>query len=702
MVDSNSKYTNHLINEQSPYLQQHAHNPVNWRAWNEESFAVAEREDKPIFLSIGYATCHWCHVMERESFEDEEVAALLNDKYISIKLDREERPDIDAAYMDVCQAMTGHGGWPLTILMMPDKKPFFAGTYFPKRSTFGRAGIIDILSKIAQLWENERPKIIESSSYIYNSLSTRAQQDFYLEFSADILVRTVEIFSSNFDKDYGGFRQSPKFPSPHQLCFLLRMYRRTGEKSTLDMVMKTLRSMRNGGIFDHIGYGFHRYSTDEKWLLPHFEKMLYDQAWLAIAYIEAYQLTKDEDFRRVAESILEYVSEKLTSPNGGFYSAEDADSEGVEGKFYVWTFDEIIEILGKEDAQLFMDVYGIEPDGNFREEATGNQTSENIPHLENSIEEYALQNNISSDVLRYKLEVIRVKLWKKRKERIHPLLDDKILTDWNGMMIAAYSKAAAAFQEPNYSIKAETAWQFISTKLMRSDGRLLHRFRNNEAAIPAFLDDYVAVGFGLFELYQATGNEKYLLECIRITDKAIALFEDENGGFFQSERGTEDTPFSNHKQVYDGAIPSGNSMMVHNLFRLGTALQRNDLVEHGLKAIYSFGKQIEQYSAGFTWLLSALEYFTGSRQEIVVQGNTEELFIVEAIQRLQQEFLPTSVILYAHNSTTIPVLTNQFEYSEENPCIHVCENYYCSIPMTSMEQFEIFITKETTIRGNEK
>lgn len=699
MIDNKVKYTNSLVHEQSPYLLQHAHNPVNWRAWNDETFAIAEREDKPIFLSIGYATCHWCHVMERESFEDVEVAELLNHNFISIKVDREERPDIDSVYMEVCQAMVGHGGWPLTILMMPDKKPFFAGTYFPKRSSLGRAGILDILDNISSLWDTNREKIVESSTYIFNALQSKSEQDFYSELPQDILQKAVNSFEANFDKVNGGFRQRPKFPSPHQLSFLLRMYRKTGENSTLQIVVKTLKSMANGGIWDHIGYGFHRYSTDEKWLLPHFEKMLYDQAWLTIAYTEAYQLTKDEEFRRTAENILAYVKEKLTSESGAFFSAEDADSEGVEGKFYVWNIDEIIEILGEKDALLFNEIYSIESDGNFQDEASGEQTRDNIPHLKTSLENYALIHNIDLGLLKEKLEKIRIKLWSTREKRVHPLLDDKILADWNGMMIAAFAKAGAAFQNSNFTECAERAWRYIQSKMIDSRGGLLHRIRNNNAAIPAFLDDYSALAFGLFELYQTTGRYEFLEECIHLTEDAVELFEAENGGYFQSKKGKDATPFSGQKQVYDGAIPSGNSMMIHNLIRLGTLIQRNDFLAAGMKAIYSFGQQINQHPTGFAWMLSALEFFSGKRQEIVVRGEADGPFLQFAVNRLLQEFLPGSVIMYSDSRANAHFQMQQLELETNNPAVFVCENYHCKLPMTTVEQLEEFIVAETTIRG---
>ena len=697
MPEASPSYTNELAKEKSPYLLQHAHNPVQWRAWNDAAFEAASREDKPIFLSIGYATCHWCHVMEHESFEDIGVATLLNDHYIPIKLDREEHPDIDAAYMEVCQAMTGRGGWPLTIIMMPDKKPFFSGTYFPKHSSHGRAGLIDILEKIAGLWQKDRMKIVESTSYIYNALQERAKQDFYTELTPDILTETVEIFRQNFDDVYGGFRQSPKFPSPHQLCFLLRMYARTKDESLLAMVTTTLTKMRLGGIYDQVGYGFHRYSTDERWFLPHFEKMLYDQAWLTIAYTEAYQVTREPLFKQTAEEIIAYVDECLTSPEGAFYSAEDADSEGVEGKFYVWKYDEIHALLPESDAHLFCDVFGIERSGNFHDESTGNPLEENIPFLQIPVDVYADTHSLDRDLLTNKLQVIRTTLWKARQKRVRPLLDDKILTDWNGMMIAALAKASAAFGDSRYAERAAKAWEFVESTLLHADGReVLHRYRDDEAAIRGLLDDYAALGFGVYELYQATGNRRYLDATIILAEQVRDKFEDEHGGFFLTEMQHEATPFTGQKQVYDGATPSGNSMAVVNLMKAGTLLQRNDFTESALKAVYAFGKQITSYSAGFTWMLTALEFFTGKRAEIVVHGSQQLPKVQELVVILQQAFLPGFVLIYADDSQEAAWFTTS-KADTLIPSVQICENYHCTLPITAPEDLKHYLAHGTLI-----
>ncbi|MBK9248067.1 MAG: thioredoxin domain-containing protein [Ignavibacteria bacterium] len=680
------RFTNELANEKSPYLLQHAHNPVQWKAWNEVAFETARREDKPVFLSIGYSTCHWCHVMENESFEDLGVAHILNEHYISIKLDREERPDIDAVYMEVCQAMTGHGGWPLTIIMMPDKKPFFSGTYFPKNSTHGRAGLVDILEKIAGLWNTDRRKLIESSEYVYSTLQQNTHHDMFAEFSPEILNDTVEKFRQIYDTTYGGFRQSPKFPSPHQLCFLLRMYHSTRDESVLEMVTTTLTKMRMGGIFDHIGLGFHRYSTDERWFLPHFEKMLYDQAWLAIAYTEAYQVTQSPLFKQTAEDILTYVEESLTSPEGAFYSAEDADSEGVEGKYYVWKYDELIAILGEEDGLIFTEVYGIEKAGNFRDEATGTLSSENIPYLKIPLQEYALNHSMEIEYLESKLKSIRSTLSKERTKRIHPIVDDKILTDWNGMMIAALAKAACAFQEPKYLLRAEKAWNFLSSKMLTSDGELLHRYRDNDASITGFLDDYAAIAFGLFEMYQAGGKREYLDISTKLSERLLAKFEDEKGGFHQVEKHSEDTPFTGQKIIYDGAYPSGNSMAILTLLKLGTLLQRKDFTESAIRAIYSSGTILTKYSTGLTWLLSSVHYVQSKRSELILCGDSSTSLWEEFTSMIQTAFLPSLVRLYQEDAQELIQLTRP-----TSSIVMICEDYSCKLPITSSGELTSYL-----------
>ena len=457
---------NRLAKESSPYLLQHKNNPVDWYPWGDEAFQKATELNRPIFLSIGYSTCHWCHVMEDESFEDEQVAQLLNDNFISIKVDREERPEIDHLYMTVCQAMTGKGGWPLTIIMTPDKYPFFAGTYFPKKGRMGRPGMIELLPAIADAWVNKKGELIQSANQIKKYLIDSNNKEIGDQLNQTILTNTNSQFINRYDKTHGGFGVKPKFPSPHNLIYLLRYHNMSGDKTSLLMVEKTLQEMRLGGIFDHVGFGFHRYSTDREWILPHFEKMLYDQAMLTLAYTEAYQITNNQLYKDTAEEILHYVKRDMTDKRGGFYSAEDADSEGEEGLFYLWTIEEIKNILNNEESELLINTYGLDLEGNYKDEATGKKTEKNILYLKESISNAKSKNRLND---------ITKKLYLAREKKIHPLKDDKILTDWNGLMIAAFAKAGDVFNSDDYIQQAEKSAQFILKNLTDNNGRLLKR-----------------------------------------------------------------------------------------------------------------------------------------------------------------------------------------------------------------------------------
>lgn len=527
------KKTNRLIHEKSPYLLQHAYNPVDWYPWSEEAFEKAKREEKPIFLSIGYSTCHWCHVMERESFEDEEVARVLNRDFVAIKVDREERPDVDHVYMTVCQAMTGQGGWPLTVLMTPEKKPFFAGTYFPKRSKYGRTGLLEILERVADAWKRKRTDLLQAGNRVTEAIRGNMDPAVRGELSEEMLTGAYEQLSDQFDERYGGFGQSPKFPRPHDFLFLLRHWKRTGEERALQMVEKTLEAMRRGGIYDHVGFGFSRYSVDDRWHTPHFEKMLYDNALLAVAYLEAYQVTGKEAYARVAREIFTYVLRDMTSPEGGFYSAEDADSEGEEGKFYLWTPEEIREVLGAGMGRLFCECYGVTDAGNFE--------GKNILHqIGISLSAVAVRHGMGMDELEQKLEEARRKLFQAREQRVRPHRDDKILTSWNALMIVALSRGARVLGERRYADAAEGAARFILKTLRRGDGRLLARYRDGEAAIPAFLDDYAFLAWGLIELYEATLRVEYLRRAADLAREMLDLFGDDRGGgavFLRQRRG---------------------------------------------------------------------------------------------------------------------------------------------------------------------
>ncbi|MCX5907617.1 MAG: thioredoxin domain-containing protein, partial [Deltaproteobacteria bacterium] len=489
---------NHLIHEKSPYLLQHAENPVDWYPWGAEAFQKAREEGKPVFLSIGYATCHWCHVMAHESFEDEEVSDLLNESFVAIKVDREERPDIDHLYMFVCQGLTGQGGWPLSIFMTPEGNPFFAGTYFPKSGRMGMTGFTGLLTQIANLWKNNREKLLKSGEGIRQALQ---QQEAGTEkggpaLDQKALQKAYIQLSRAFDPVWGGFGQAPKFPTPHQMNFLLRWGKRSGDSQAALMVEKTLQAMRQGGIFDQIGLGFHRYSVDEKWLVPHFEKMLYDQAMLAMSYLEAYQALGKSDYAETAREIFTYVLRDMTSPEGGFYSAEDADSENREGLFYVWTPREIQKHLGEDLGNLFCRFYDITHGGNF-EDGTS------IPHISRPLAAFAQTEKIPLPELTRALEEGRERLFAVREKRIHPLKDDKIITSWNGLMIAALAKGYQALQDPAYARAAKKAADFILGQMVK-DGRLMRRFRHRHIAHPGFLDDYAFFIWGLLELYEAT------------------------------------------------------------------------------------------------------------------------------------------------------------------------------------------------------
>ncbi|MCJ7618383.1 MAG: thioredoxin domain-containing protein, partial [Desulfobacterales bacterium] len=550
---------NRLALEKSPYLLQHAYNPVDWYPWGSEAFEKAKREDKPIFLSSGYSTCHWCHVMEKESYEDEEVAELMNDVFVSIKIDREERPDIDGVYMNVCQAMTGSGGWPLNIILTPDKKPFFAGTYIPKESSYGRKGMLELIPDISDIWKKNRGEAESLAAQVISSLSE--EQEGGEELKEDVLHVAYEQLLEVFDEQHGGFGGAPKFPTPHNLTFLLRYWKRTGDKMALRMVERILTAMSMGGIYDHAGFGFHRYSTDTRWLVPHFEKMLYDQALLAMAYTEAYQATGNQEFKRIACEVFTYVLRDMTSPEGGFYSGEDADSEGVEGKFYVWTEEEIDLALG-EDGELMKKVFGINKNGNFMEEEKS--SGKNILHLSKTLPELAADLKLQADEIRRRVGDAKQKLFAVREKRVHPGKDDKILTDWNGLMIAAFAKGAQAFDEPAYADAACRATDFILSRMRGKDGRFFHRYREGEPAVMAFLDDHAFLACGLIELYEATFEVSYLRAALEITDKMIEHFWDkENYGLYFTADDAEKLIFRK-KEIYDGAVPSGNSVAMLN------------------------------------------------------------------------------------------------------------------------------------------
>lgn len=678
---------NRLATEKSPYLLQHANNPVNWFPWSEEVFEIAKRDNKPVFLSIGYSTCHWCHVMERESFEDEEVAAILNEHYISIKVDREERPDVDHLYMSVCQAMTGQGGWPLTIVMTPEKKPFFAGTYYPKNRKYGRYGLMDLLPQLAEKWREDQAKVEEIGEQIVEETKGRMLSNLEGELSEQSLDRAYRQYEELFDETYGGFGSAPKFPTAHNISLLLRYYKRTGTERALEMAEKTLDSMYRGGMYDHIGFGFARYSTDERWLVPHFEKMLYDNALLAIAYLEAYQLTAKPEYAEVAEQIFTYVLRDMTDPDGGFYSAEDADSEGREGKFYVWKPDEVVDVLGADDGDQYCDLYNITEEGNFE--------GHSIPNLIGQVlETFAKRKSLTVSELRMKIESCRGKLFAYREERVHPHKDDKILTAWNGLMIAALAKGARVLANPAYAEAASKAESFLWSKLRREDGRLLARYRDGEAAFLGYVDDYAYTIWGLIELYEATFEPAYLQKAAGLARDMIKLFwDDEKGGLFFYGHDAEQL-LTRMKEIYDGAMPSGNSVAAYNLQRLSKYVYDAQLAQKSDELLQAFAGAAERYPNGHSLLLTALDFAVSSPMEIVIAGDPGKPETKRMLESVRRRFLPNVVVILVPNGQegdnvrqTIPLVQDKVALGGRTTA-YVCEHFACLAPTDDPEELE--------------
>ncbi|RLL46730.1 thioredoxin domain-containing protein [Oceanobacillus piezotolerans] len=669
-MTSNQK-PNKLIAEKSPYLLQHAHNPVDWYPWGDKAFEKAKRENKPIFLSIGYSTCHWCHVMAHESFEDEEVAALLNEHYISIKVDREERPDVDSIYMKVCQMMAGHGGWPLTIFMTPDKIPFYAGTYFPKNSKYGRPGIMEALQQLHKQYTETPDKIDKITASVTDALQRTVTAKSDKRLTKDVLHEAYQQLGKNFDFIYGGFGEAPKFPMPQNLLFLLRQYYFTENAGALKIVEKTLKDMVAGGIWDHIGFGFSRYSTDEEWLVPHFEKMLYDNALLLIVYTECFQITKNPLYRQIAEQIITFIKKEMTSKDGAFYSAIDADSEGVEGKYYVWSYDEVIRVLGIELGEQYASVYDITPEGNFE--------GKNIPNLIDN-------DDAMTEDLQIKLESARQQLLQAREQRVYPHVDDKILTSWNSMMIAALAMAGKVFANDKYISMAETALQFIEEKLVVDD-RLMARYRDGETKYKAYLDDYAFLLWGYLELYDATFALTYLEKSRKLADQMLELFwDEENGGFFFSGIDSE-TLIAKDKEIYDGALPSGNSVAGVMLTRLGQLTGETSYLENVEEMYYTFYDDVKKQASASPFFLQSLQLLEFPTKEVVVLGEEKERSYF--LKKLQADFLPDASVLTADQPgklvKTAPYASS-YKQLGSDITVYVCENFACHQPTTNLEK----------------
>ncbi len=673
----NNMKKNHLAGESSPYLQQHATNPVDWYPWGDEAFAKAKREDKPVFLSIGYSTCHWCHVMEHESFEDEDVAALLNEHFVAVKVDREERPDIDAVYMSVTQSMTGSGGWPMTVVMTPDKEPFFAGTYFPKSGQPGRGmGMLQLLPALSEAWDKRRDDVTKAARQATQKLQAAEARRSSLPLGADLPALAVRLLKQSYDERHGGFGRAPKFPTPHNLIFLLRQYHRSGDKELLGMITHTLAAMRQGGIYDHLGFGFHRYATDAEWLVPHFEKMLYDQAMLAMVYLEAYQITGTALYAQTAREIFSYVKTNMTSPEGAFYSAEDADSDGEEGKFYVWTQDEITGLLGKESA-AFSKAYNVTAAGNYHDEATGQLTGTNILHLK--------AKDAVGD-----FEKARKVLLAHREKRIHPFKDDKVLTDWNGLMIAAYAKGAQVLNEPKYARIAAKAADFLLQTLRQPNGRLLKRYRDGKAGLTAHVDDYAFTVWGLLELYRASFEIKYLREAVSLNDTMMRHFLDDKGGLYTTPSDGEKL-LVRQKEFYDGALPSGNSVAALNLLQLAHITGNERYAESATGILSASGKAVQEFPLAFTHLLSALDFQSGPVAELVVAGERSDRRTMDLLRAANQNHLPRTVLLLrskvdADALARVAPFTSSLRATDGKPAAFVCRNSTCQLPTNDVKQ----------------
>ncbi|MDX8409870.1 MAG: thioredoxin domain-containing protein [Mariprofundales bacterium] len=662
---------NHLINEPSPYLQQHAHNPVDWYPWGEAAFSRAKKEDKPIFLSIGYSTCHWCHVMEHESFEDAEVGAAMNATFVAIKVDREERPDIDQLYMQVAQMMNGSGGWPLNLILTPDKKPFYAATYLPKQGRFGRMGLLELTAKVRQLWQEDRPRLLASADSITEALQQPQGDGTQPPLSKAMLQNGVQSLAASFDREHGGFGDAPKFPSPHKLIFLLRM----GETA---MVEQTLDAMRAGGIFDQIGFGFHRYATDDHWHVPHFEKMLYDQAMLMLAYAEAYQATGHPRHAQVVGEIADFVRREMTDNDGGFFSALDADSEGEEGRFYQWTLTELRQLLGEKDAAFAAAAWGVEPSGNYLDEAKRLRNGRNILFL----------NQSPLDADKSRLEQIRQRLLIRRHARVHPFRDDKVLTDWNGLMIAALAYSARAIDDPALLIQAQTAAHTVLQRMW--DGKqLLHRWRGGKAGIRAHLDDYAFLVWGMIELHQSDLNPDWLLQALALNQTMVAQFADDHGGFYLSAGGA--LP-ARPREYFDGALPAGNSVATMNLLRLSHLTGDTSLAERAQHALQHVAESMAQAPAGTTYLLVALQFALAPVRELVLAGDRQAAEAKRMLAVARSGYYPDMVLLWRDPKlfAAAPFLKEQ-RAMNDRPTAYLCENFVCNRPLQQAKSLKLLL-----------
>ncbi|MBI1801053.1 MAG: thioredoxin domain-containing protein [Chloroflexi bacterium] len=691
---------NHLIHETSPYLLQHAHNPVEWYAWGPEALSRAKAEDKPILLSIGYSACHWCHVMEHESFEDEETARVMNAHFVSIKVDREERPDLDAIYMQAVQAISGHGGWPMTMFLTPDGQPFYGGTYYPPEPRHGMPAFTQVLQSVAQAYRQRRGDVLKSAGELTRQLAAQASASLKREeLIGTIIADAVAAFEAQYDRAQGGFGGAPKFPQPMNLEFLLRIYQRTRYPAALAMVEKTLQAMARGGLYDQLGGGFHRYSVDAQWLVPHFEKMLYDNAQLARLYLHAYQATGKAFYARIATETLDYVLREMTHPQGGFYSTQDADSEGEEGKFYVWSPAEITAVLGAEDARIFAAYYDVDARGNFE-----GKTILNVPRDEEAV---AQSLKIPVERLRAVIAEARPRLYAAREQRVHPGRDEKVLTAWNGLMLAAFAEAARVLDRDDYREAAVRNAEFLLenltprppllTDVVRRGGaegggeaRLLRSWKDGKAKLNGYLEDYANLIDGLLALYEATFEARWLLDARRLTETIIAQFwSDELGGFYDTGNDHESL-IARPRDVFDNATPSGGAVAALALQRLAVMFGEVDYARRAVESLKGVSALMKRYPHGLGQWLNALDFYLSHPKEIAVVGDLAQADTRALLAAVFGPYLPNKVVMHQADASarggamampTSPLLEGK-DRIEGRATAYVCENYTCQSPVT--------------------
>ena len=673
------QHTNRLANETSPYLLQHAHNPVDWYPWGEEAFEHARRDNKPILLSIGYSACHWCHVMEHESFENEKIAAVMNENFINIKVDREERPDLDQIYMNAVQMMTGHGGWPMTMFLTPEGVPFYGGTYFPPEDRYNMPGFPRVLLGVADAYRSRPDEVAETSTSMLKELRNMGQTRESSEILTTEILDTAERkIAGSYDARHGGFGSAPKFPAAMNLEFLLRQYHRSNGSETLEMIENTCRKMAEGGLYDQLGGGFHRYSTDARWLVPHFEKMLYDNALLSRLYLHVYQQTQDDFYRRIAEETLDYVLREMTDERGGFYSTQDADSEGHEGKFFVWTIEEVKEILGEEDGSLFSAYYDVTEGGNFE--------GKNILNVSRSVEDVAKATGTTREHLQEVLERGRRELFAVRELRIKPARDEKILTAWNGLMLASFAEAAAILERSDYREAAERNAHFVLENLRR-DGLLLRTHKDNQSKLNGYLEDYAFLIDGLIALYQATGGLRWLEEARTLTEKMLEEFWDaEEGGFFYTGKSHEEL-IVRSKDYLDNATPSGNSVAAEVLLYLASLTANEDYARQAVTIFRLMRDPLKRYASAFGRLLGALDFHLSTHKEIAIIGEREKQETHELLREVWTRYLPNKIVAQTEGgdekaAEVVPLLQDRTMIDGRSTA-YVCEHYTCQQPVTS-------------------